>query len=124
MISQAMATLVVEGDELVVRMSGWERAAAFHDDVRVPVGAVRSVTMEPDPFGALRGIRAPGTGFPGVIAYGVRRIRGERPDFAAVLRRRPTVLVELDPPSEFARLLVSVDDGDATVAVVRAATGV
>jgi hypothetical protein len=123
MIPYAMAALVVEGDELVVRMSGWERAAAFRGDVRVPLAAVRSVVLEPDPWHALRGIRAPGTGWPGVIAYGVRRITGDRPDFAAVLRRRPTVLVELDPPAEFARLLISVADGESTVAAVRAAAG-
>lgn len=118
-----MAELVVEGDELVVRLSGWERAAAVHGDVRVPLPAVRSVRLEPDPWHALRGIRAPGTGWPGVIAYGTRRITGNRPDFSAVLRRRPTVLVELDPPSQFAQLLVSVADGEATVTAVRAAAG-
>jgi hypothetical protein len=123
MIPYAMAALAVEGDELVVRMSGWERAAAFHSNVRVPLAAVRSATLAPDPWRALRGIRAPGTGWPGLIAYGVRRITGDRPDFAAVLRRRPTVLIELDPPAEFARLLVSVDDGESSVAAVRDATG-
>ncbi len=110
-----MAELSVEGDELVVRMSGRERAAAFRDDVSVPLAAVRDVSVEPRPWAALRGIRAPGTGFPGVIAYGVRRITGERPDFAAILRGRPVVRVELDPPAKFGRLLVSVDDAEATV---------
>lgn len=119
-----MAELVVEGDELVVRLSGWERAAAFRGDVRVPLTSVRSVSVEPDPWHALRGIRSPGTGWPGVIAYGTRRMTGDRPDFSAVLRRRPTVKVELDPPSEFAQLLVSVSDAEATVASVRAAAGV
>ena len=116
-----MAELVVEGSELVVRMSAWERAAAFRGDIRVPLDAVRAVGVEPDPWGTLRGIRAPGTGWPGVIAYGVRRMTGERPDFAAVLRRRPAVLVKLDPPAEFAQLLVSVADAEATVASVRSA---
>ena len=119
-----MASLVAEGDELVVQLSGWERAAALRGDVRVPLQAVRSLRVERDPWSALRGIRAPGTGWPGVIAYGVRRMTGDRPDFSAVLRRRPTVLVELDPPSQFAQLLVSVSDADATVAAVRAAAGI
>ncbi len=109
----------MDGDDLVVRMSAWERAAAFHGDVRVPVGAIQSVAVEPDPWHALRGIRAPGTGWPRVIAYGIRRRTGERPDFAAVLRGRPTVRVELGPPSEFARLLVSVDDAESIVRRLR-----
>ena len=121
MISQAMAELVAQGTELVVRMSGLERFAAMRGDVRVPLSAVRSVSLVPDPWKALRGIRSPGTGWPGVIAYGTRRMTGERPDFSAVLRNRPTVLVELDPPSEFGQLLISVTDGDGTVAAVRAA---
>jgi hypothetical protein len=116
-----MASLIIDGGELVVRMSRWERAAAFRGDVRVPLAAVRSVAIEPQPWSALRGMRAPGTGFPGLIAYGVRRTTGERPDFAAVLGKRPVVQVELDPPSEFARLLVSVADPEAAVSAVRAA---
>ena len=114
-----MAELVAQGSELVVRMSPLERLAAMRGDVRVPLSTVRSVELVPDPWSALRGIRSPGTGVPGVIAYGVRRLTGDRPDFAAVLRRRPTVLVELDRPSEFGRLVVSVSDGEATVAAVR-----
>jgi hypothetical protein len=121
MIAQPMAALIIEGDELVVRLSRWERAATFHGDVRVPLDAVRGVALEPEPWSALRGIRAPGTGFPGLIGYGTRRMTGGRPDFAAVLRGRPVVRVELDPPAEFAWPLVSVLDADSTVAAIRSA---
>ena len=76
-----MAEVAVVDGQVVVRLSGWERAAAFRGDVAVPVWAVRAVVREPRPWAALRGIRAPGTGWPGVIAYGVRRRFGERPDF-------------------------------------------
>jgi hypothetical protein len=116
-----MASLRVEGDDLVVAMSAWERAAAFHGDVRVPVGAIQSVSVEADPWKAIRGIRAPGTGWPRVIAYGVRRRVGDRPDFVAVLRNRPAVRVELGSPSKFARLLVSVDEAQNVVRQLRGA---
>jgi hypothetical protein len=119
-----VALLIVEDDELVVRLSPWERMAAFRGDVRVPVAAVRSVEVEPRPWEALRGMRSPGTGLPGVIAYGARRLTGGRPDFAAVLGNRPAVRVELGPPSEFGRLVVSVADAEDAVARVRAAAGV
>jgi hypothetical protein len=114
-----MASLIVEGTDVVVRLSGLEKLAAFRGNVRVPAAAVRAVLVEPNPWGALRGIRSPGTGWPGRIAYGVRRHRGGR-DFAAVLGRRPAVRLELDPPSAFARLLVSVADPEESVARVRA----
>lgn len=48
-----------------------------------------------------------------------RRRTGERPDFVAVLRRRPAVRVELGPPAEFARLLVTVQDAEAAVSRLR-----
>ena len=117
-----MAALMIEGDQLVIALSPLERAAAFHGDVRVPRASVRSIRVDPDPWCALRGIRAPGTGFPGVIAYGVRRSTGDRPDFAAVRGRGPAVRVELEPPSRFARVLVTVPDPEATIAAVSRVT--
>jgi hypothetical protein len=119
----AMANLTVEGTDVVVHLSGLEKLAAFRGDVRLPAASVRAVAVDPNPWAALRGIRSPGTGWPGVIAYGARRHRGGR-DFAAVLGRRPAVRLELDPPSPFGRVVVSVADADEAVARVRAvATG-
>jgi hypothetical protein len=117
-----MAQLTVEGADVVVRLSRLERLAAMRGDVRLPLACVREATVEPDPWGALRGIRSPGTGLPGVIAYGVRRRRGGR-DFAAVLGRRPAVRIELADPAPFQRVVVTVADPDAAAARVRAATG-
>ena len=110
-----MATFVITGDMLRLHLSAWERAAAFHGDITVPLDAVKEVQVEEDPWGSLRGIRAPGTGIPGVIAYGTRRYRGGR-DFAAVLARRPAVRVDLDPGlSPFARITVSAPDPEHVV---------
>lgn len=113
---------MIEGDDLVIALTALERAAALHGDVRVSRGLVRSIAVEPDPWCALRGIRAPGTGFPGVVAYGIRRATGDRPDFAAVHGRGPAIRIELEPPSQFARVLVTVADPEATIAAVGAGT--
>ncbi len=112
-----MASLVIEGTDVVVRLSALEKLAAFRGNVRLPVALVRAAAVEPDPWAALRGIRSPGTGWPGVIAYGTRRFRGGR-DFAAVLGKRPGVRLELDPPSPFARVVVTVADPEGAVARV------
>ena len=117
-----MAGLAIHGDELIVTLNPLERVAALHGDLHVPLGAVRAVSLEPDPWCALRGIRAPGTGFPGVIAYGVRRGTGERPDFAAVLGRGTAVRVELAEPCRYARLLVTVPDPQSAIAAVSRGT--
>jgi hypothetical protein len=115
-----MASLVIERDELVVRLSQLEQLAAFRGDVHIPLGSVESVSAEKDPYSALRGVRAPGTGVPRMCAYGVRLMTGGRPDFAAVHGRGPAVRVELAPDAPFGRLLVSVDDPQAEVAALQA----
>lgn len=114
-----MAAIEIERGDLIVRLSPLEQLAALRHEVRVPYGAVDAVCVDPDPWGALRGMRAPGTGIPGVIAYGVRRLTGRRPDFAALYGRGPAVRVELGPGSPYGRLIVSVVDPDATVAALR-----
>ena len=111
-----MAGLVVQGDELVVRMSPLEKLGAFRGDVRVPLTSIVRVHVATDPWPELRGIRAPGTGLPGVIALGTRRGRFGR-DFAAVYGRRPAVVVELQGAA-LGRLVVSVDDPERVAATV------
>jgi hypothetical protein len=118
-----MAQLAIRGDELVVRLSPLERVAALHGDICVPLGAVRAICAEPEPWAALRGMRAPGTGLPGMIAYGVRRLTGARPDFAAVWGRRPAIRIELAPGSQYGRLVVTVADPVATLEAVRLGLG-
>jgi hypothetical protein len=115
-----VAVLEVHRDELVVRLTTLERLAAMRREVRVPLGSVRSICADPDPWSALRGFRAPGTGIPGVIAYGVRRLTGSAPDFAAVHGRGPAVRVDLAPGARFSRLVITVADARSTVAAVRA----
>ncbi|MCX5208216.1 hypothetical protein OG689_02650 [Kitasatospora sp. NBC_00240] len=119
-----MARLVVEGDELVVALSWWERPAAHRRDVRVPVSAIRQVTVEPDWWRALRGMRGRGTWIPGVLSIGTRTYPGGT-DFAAVRARgrRPVVCVDLEGPSPCARLAVTDPDPAATARAVRAAAG-
>ena len=106
-----MPTLTVEDDELVVGLSGLERLAAFHfADVRLPIASITAVEVEPDVWKALRGIRAPGAGIPGVIAYGTRRHSGGR-DLALVTGgHRPGLRVDFGERSPYARLVISSAD--------------
>jgi hypothetical protein len=106
-----MARVVREGDELAVRLNDLEKAGALRGDVRVPMSSVRSVTVSTTPFRDLRGIRAPGTGLPGVVALGTWRYRGGK-DFAALYRGGPALVIELDG-AEYRRLLVSAHDAVA-----------
>ncbi|WP_371478153.1 hypothetical protein [Kitasatospora sp. NBC_00315] len=120
-----MARLVVEGDDLIVDLSWWEKAAARRREVRVPVSAIHQVSVEPDWWRALRGVRGRGTWIPGVLSYGIRPHAREK-DFAAVRvrARQPVVCVDLWGASPYARLAVTDPDPDDTVRAIRTATGV
>ncbi len=100
-----------------------EKLAAFRGDVRIPLEAVDRIGVQQHPWAALRGFRAPGTGVPGVLAYGTRLCTGAAPDFAALHGRGPAVCVELSAGAPFARLLVTVSDPDRAVGLVRRRLG-
>lgn len=106
-----MATLAVEGDELHLHLSRWEKLGALHSDIDVPVDRITDVDVVPAGFSVVRGLRMPGAGFPGLIALGTWRYRGG-PDFVAVYRNRPAVVVTLRD-SVYKRLIVSVDDPES-----------
>jgi hypothetical protein len=103
-----MADLAISGNELVLHLHAAEKAEGFHGDIRVPLTAIESVRAVDDPWPELRGIRAPGTGLPDLIAVGTRRGSFGR-DFAAVHGRGQAVVVELTGV-EYGRLVVTCDD--------------
>ena len=104
-----MAELVVEGDELVLRLSWWEKIATAHGNVRVPLSSVSSARVE---------ARADGHLTLGSITPRWQHGRHVR-YFAFARRRRPAVQVSLHPPSRFSWLLVTVADPDTTAARIR-----
>src|SRR5580692_4895006 len=112
-----MATVIVEGSNVVVKMSDVEKFEAVHTDVHVPLSAVHDVRAVDDAWPELRGIRAPGTGIPGVIAVGTRRGSFGK-DFAAVHGRGPAVVVDLEGAA-YARLVVTTPDAESTAAAIR-----
>lgn len=114
-----MARILVRGDDLVVILSWREKAAVRRGSVRVPLAAVRRVTVEPAWWRALRGVALHGVWVPGVLGVGTRGHPGGQ-DFVAVRPGRPVVCVELRPPAPFRLLAVSVrDDAEATAERLR-----
>jgi hypothetical protein len=112
-----VASLRVEAGELVLTLSPVEKVEGFHGSIRVPVSSVRSVRNVDDPWTELRGMRAPGTGVPGVISVGTRRGGGIR-DFVAVHGGGPAVVVDLED-AEFDRFVITTDDAPAVAAELR-----
>ena len=115
-----MATVQLTPETLTVHLSRGEKVLGLLRDLTVPRSSVTAVEVVPDGLSALRGIRAPGLGLPGLRAIGTWRRRGER-SLVSVRRGQPalrlgltgqrvdTVLVGLPDPAaaaaELTRLL-------------------
>lgn len=116
-----MATLTIEGGDLVVRLSTLEKLGAFAGDVRVPLSLVRAARMTEAPYSELRGIRV-GTGIPFVIVLGRMYYSGGK-DFVAVYGKGSTAIIELDAAHPYRRLLVSGVDPQTVVEIAQRAEG-
>lgn len=114
-----MAILRTEGSRLVVALSWLEKLGAMRTDVRLALSAIRSVRVSTDPWSELRGMRAPGTGIPGVISLCTRRGEGIC-DFAALYGKGPAVVVDAEGAA-FDRLVISQDDPESVVRTIKAA---
>lgn len=111
-----MAELRIDDADLVVHLSPLEKLGALRGDVRVPLSKITEVRVSDRPWSELRGIRAPGTGFPGLLSLCTRRRPGIR-DFAAVYGRTPAVVVETTG-ADFDRLVVSRHDAEESALMI------
>ncbi|MDX3767437.1 hypothetical protein OG963_40890 [Streptomyces sp. NBC_01707] len=107
----------VEGTDIVVRLSWWEKIAARHSEVRVPGSALRGLYLEPDWWRALRGGRGRGTWIPGQLCAGIRPLQKGQ-DFALVRAGGPVLCVELRRCAPFSRLAISVSDPERAMRVL------
>jgi hypothetical protein len=112
-----MAGLSRRGDELVLSLSDAEQVEALHGDLRVPVASVRSVQVLDDARQAVNGMRAPGTGLPGLLSIGTFHRDGHQA-FVVVHHARPRGLrVTLSGAGlDYDELIVGLDDPEAVAA--------
>lgn len=115
-----MATISVQGQDLVVEMNGLDKLWSLKSKLTIPLAHVRGATIDPGILGEPKGIRAPGTHLPGVITAGTFHQDGEKV-FWAVRDALKAVVVEL-ADEHYTRLVVEVDDPRAVVAMVEQAT--
>ncbi|MFG2908444.1 hypothetical protein ACGF13_25680 [Kitasatospora sp. NPDC048286] len=116
-----MAELTVEGGDLVLRLSWWERLVTGTAPVRVPLTAVEDVAVLRDPWRVFRGFRERGLLIPDTLCLGVWRHPGGRDFLALRTRAGGVVQVDLRRPSPFARIAVRSPRAPQTAASVRAA---
>jgi hypothetical protein len=111
-----MAQLLVDAEAITVALSPAEKVEAAHGNVTVPRSAMVGARVVQDGMAELQGIRAPGTSLPGLVMVGTWRGAG-RTTFAVCHGKQPAVLVELKD-ARFDRLVVTVDDPEATLAAL------
>ena len=120
-----MAELIVDDENLVVRLTLGEKIGSFHGNIRVPLSAIIRVAPDLKPWLGLRGWRMAGFSFPGYAVLGTRR-HGTGYDFCILHRDRPAVRVDV-ASGRFSRLIISVPEGgdpEAEAARVAAAAGI
>ena len=113
-----MAHLEIDGDRLALRLTGEEHLESAHRDVVVPRSSVAALRVTDNVWSELRGIRAPGTGIPGVIAVGTRRGSFGK-DFVVVHGKGRGVVVEL-VEQPFSRIVITTPDPEEVVARITA----
>jgi hypothetical protein len=115
-----MARIQLADDHVIVEIPGWQKLLAFTRGFRIPVAHVRGVTMDPGAAGEPKGLRAPGTHVPGVLALGTFYRDGERVFWAV---RNPSRVVVIQLAEErYDRLVIEVADPRATVELIESAT--
>jgi len=107
-----VATVELDERGLRLRLGRWERLGATHGDVEVLASSLAGAQAVADVWEQLRGVRAPGTGIPGVIMLGTTR-HDDVTDFCVVYRHGPGLVVDLRD-HEFARILISLRVDEAT----------
>ncbi|GAA3387336.1 hypothetical protein [Streptomyces roseoviridis] len=115
-----MARLLVQNDDVVVRLSWREALLARRKGIRVPLTDVREAWVEPDWWRAMRGTGERGKWRPERFCTGTWRHAGGM-DVVAVRGPGPVAVVDLFPGRRFARLSVSTADPEGAVQAVRLA---
>jgi hypothetical protein len=102
-----MAKVIEEGDNLILKLTIWEKIGGLHKDLVVSKDNLIKKTVHQNPWSkeVLRGVRAPGTGIPYVILLGTMQFKGGK-DFTAIYKRRPVTVYEFKD-STFKRWIVT-----------------
>ena len=108
--------LKISGDRLTYELSALEKVGALASSPSADIANLISVTREENPWSTrvLRGIRAPGTGFPYVIMLGTMWHRKGR-DFCVVYKKRPVLILEFKN-EKFKRWVIPATDQNVQIA--------
>jgi hypothetical protein len=113
-----MPSLRVHPDRLEVHLTPAEKTLSLRrDDIVVQRENIRSVAITDDPWIWIRGIRAPGSLVPLVLAVGTWKFHGGK-DFLAVKNKRQAVVIDLVDEA-FSRLILTTNHAPDLVASLK-----
>ena len=107
-----MAIFETDATRVVLRLSAGEKVAAVHGDLNFDRYQVREVRTVEVAWRAVRGLRLPGSFWPGAFTYGSFWRRDGGWTFAACRGRGSGVVIELDG-HRYQRVVVTTDDAEA-----------
>lgn len=89
-----MAILMIDGEQISLKLSLPERLGALVPPPKAGLDQVESIQFVENLWSTefLRGLRAPGTGFPYVVMIGVMRSRKIK-DFCVIKGKKPGVVI-------------------------------
>ena len=111
----------IDGNELAVAFTGWDRLWTFHRGARVPLAHVASAHVG-DRAVEVRTLRfrIAGGYFPKQMATGLYTMRGGGHQLWAVYRRKDVLVIDLTD-EKWKRLVLQVDDPVALAARIESA---
>ncbi len=120
-----MARLVIADGDFLLKLNPLEQVAALRRSVRVPLGAVKSVRVDRNPWrGVLTGVDLgfAASGAPGkrLITAGPRARTADGADVIAfVYMNRPSVVVDLDDRGRRMLLIASMSQPERVARAIR-----
>ena len=117
-----MAEIELTADTLLVHVKGADRMFALKSELAIPLEHVLGAAKDEEEARRwYHGVRAPGTSLPGVITAGTFYQHGDRVLWDV---HHPECAIALSLRDEsYAKLVVEVEDPDATILAIEAALG-
>jgi len=113
-----MASVMREGNELILQLSFWEKLGALNSSPRTSLDSIEKIEYIDQLWGSstLRGVRAPGTALPYVVLLGTLRGRGYK-DFVAMVGRGEGVVITLKS-GPFARWIFTLEQPKSDISAL------
>ena len=114
-----MTTVTIANAKLMIEVQGWDKLWALKSSLEVPLEHVKGVRSAKDE--RVRGIRAPGTYFPGIIAAGSFHQIGKHV-FWDVHDQDRAIAIDLHD-ERYTTLVLEVEHPEVTISEIERAIG-